>query len=52
MFKSAEVENNNLVLPDVTVLANRLKERGVISDDITVLREDELVEAVCNQLLK
>lgn len=52
LFKSAEVENNNLVLPDVTVLANRLKERGVISDDITVLREDELVEAVCNQLLK
>ena len=52
LFKSAEVENNNLVLPDVTVLANRLKEMGVISDDITVLREDELVEAVCNQLLK
>lgn len=52
LFKSAEVENNNLVLPDVTVLANRLKEKGVISDDITVLREDELVEAVCNQLLK
>lgn len=52
LFKSAEVENNNLVLPDVTLLANRLKERGVISDDITVLREDELVEAVCNQLLK
>lgn len=52
LFKSAEVENNNLVLPDVTVLANKLKERGVISDYITVLREDELVEAVCNQLLK
>lgn len=52
LFKSDEVENNNLVLPDVTVLANRLKERGVISDDITVLREDELVEAVCSKLLK
>ena len=52
LFKSGEVESTNLVLPDVTLLENRLKERGVISDYITVLREDELVEAVCNQLLK
>lgn len=52
LFKSDEVEKNNLVLPDVTLLANSLKDKGVISEDITVLKDDELVEALCNRLLK
>ena len=47
LFKSDEVEKNNLVLPDVTLLANSLKDKGVI-----VLKDDELVEALCNRLLK
>ena len=52
LFKSDEVEKNNLVLPDVTLLANSLKDKGVIAEDITVLKDDELVEALCNRLLK
>ena len=52
LFKSDEVEKNNLVLPDVTLLANSLKDKGVIAEDIIVLKDDELVEALCNRLLK
>ncbi len=52
LFKSDEVEKNNLVLPDVTLLANSLRDKGVIAEDIIVLKDDELVEALCNRLLK
>lgn len=52
LFRSDEVEKNNLVLPDVTLLANSLKDKGVIAEDIIVLKDDELVEALCNRLLK
>lgn len=52
LFKSDEVEKNNLVLPDVTLLANSIKDKGVIAEDIIVLKDDELVEALCNRLLK
>lgn len=52
LFKSDEVEKNNLVLPDVTLLANSLKDKGVTAEDIIVLKDDELVEALCNRLLK
>lgn len=52
LFKSDEVEKNNLVLPDVTLLANSLKDKGIIAEDIIVLKDDELVEALCNRLLK
>lgn len=52
LFKSDEVEKNNLVLPDVTLLANSLKNKGVIAENIIVLKDDELVEALCNRLLK
>jgi len=52
LFKSDEVEKNNLVLPDVTLLANSFKDKGVIAEDIIVLKDDELVEALCNRLLK
>ena len=52
LFKSDEVEKNNLVLPDVTLLANSLKDKGVMAEDIIVLKDDELVEALCNRLLK
>lgn len=49
VFSSGFLEPCGLVLPPITQLAERLKEEGFDFDD-AVINEDELTEAVCQQL--